>query len=310
MKIICALCALLPFVVLAAPGAVTPQSLHASIQASGAVKAIQELDEKGMKTVSNGIAGATAEWLTLLPEMAPGLDAGNAENVVIALATALPENPPAVLSAINAPGAAGLKGIDKVCSMPFRDMDDPALARYYRKTEPALKKIGKKATPCRDKLKLAMGVLQLGAQAEQNYTLNRRKLTPDLVWKAINKDGVDKLADAISDQQRQNIGDGISSGSREWLFVADTLAQTKNPQMHSMLTVSLASALTQNPCDVLKVSPADFDIGILCGMPFPNADNAALKLYYQKTQSALKKIRRRGEACLDVLEQEYSVLSK
>lgn len=310
MKILSTLCLLMPMTAMASLSPVTPQNLHISIEKSGAATTVQQLDEKGIERVSKGIADADPQWLKILPELAGGLEGGNAENIIIALATALPKNTPAVLALMATAEISALPGQEKICSMPFADADDATLARYFLQTDRALKKAGKSGINCLNTLNQAMNTLKTGAVAEQKYALNRHPMTPERLWQAVKKDGVDEVAKKLSDKQRLAINEGISRGDREWLYLASSLADSKDPKMHSDLLVSLATALPNNPGDVLKAAQGHFEIDLLCAMPFPKASPVMLKSYYQKTQAALKKIRKRGEPCLAVLTQEQSLMVK
>lgn len=310
MKIFYGLLLCFPLLANAASTPVTPDSLQASIAKNGAASTISSLNEKDFGKLNEGIANAAPDWLALVPKLAPAMEGGNADAIVEAMARGLAKNPVAVLNSVSTPEMSGWTGRDALCSMPFPDDDETSLTRYYRQTEPALKKLGKPVASCLNQLDQAFAELRNNAQSRQKYSLNRKTLTPALLWQALDKDGVEKVASTLSTKQRQFIGESISQGDREWLLIADTLAPASNPQTHAMLLTSLASALTVNPGETLKAAGGHFDTELLCAMPFPEASNKTLTGYYQKTRTALLKIRRRGEACLKVLDDEYATMLK
>lgn len=308
MKKLAGLLLWVAFSATASQPSVTPQSLQASIDKIGAAETIRGLDEKGINTLSEGILNADTQWIALVPKLAPGLEGGNATTVAEALANALPKNAPAVIDAISAKKNTDFPGRNTVCTMPFSGKDDNWLARYYKQSHAALKKLGTAGKPCNDQLEQAISGLKNTSTQQQHSRLNRQKLTPELILQAIDRDGVDDVISQLSAKQRANIGEAIAQGKREWLLVADSLAESKDAQMHSMLLTALAKALSQNPGDVLTVAKGHVDADLLCGMPFPEASKSELMQYYHATRKALLKIRRRGEACLAVLDQEQSTL--
>lgn len=90
----------------------------------------QQIDHLGAKTVANSmtdsqwehflgeVSKGKPEWIAVVPKLAPGTDAGNAESLGIGLAFALPKNPGTVLSAID-PKDGPVLGVTRVCSAPF-----------------------------------------------------------------------------------------------------------------------------------------------------------------------------------------------
>ncbi|MFF6009191.1 hypothetical protein [Rahnella sp. R3(2024)] len=300
------LCA--PLATTAYASSVTPQTLHDSVKKIGAAQAISHLNEQEFQTLTSGITKADPEWLKLVPEIAPGIEGGNASTLVEALARALSKDPKNVISALSDPASASLPGKEKVCTLPFPGEADASLARYYRLTEPALKKMGEKGKSCLNELHEAFGKIRTSAQDQQNFSLNRRKITPALLWSAMEKDGAEKVASSLSVASRKTLQDGISQGDREWLMIADALVNVTDPQTHAMLMPALATALSQNPGDVLKVAEGNIETDILCAMPFPDASTSALSAYYQKTQTALLRLHRRGENCLKVLQRENELM--
>lgn len=310
MKIIIGLLLSFPLAAIAATTTITPDYLQNSIAKNGATATVSSLNEKDFGTLNDGITKADPAWLALVPELVPGMEGGNSDALVVSLARALSKNPGTVLKFVSAPEMSVWAGHGKICSMPFPDDDQIILARYYRQTEPALKKIGEPAKTCLNELEQAYTRLFEEAKTRQKYSLNRKTLTPSLLWQALDKDGVEKVTSTLSARQLESIGKSIARGERDWLLLADALAPATDQHTRAMLLESLASALTLNPGDTLKAAEGHFDTEILCAMPFPDASNQTLMRYYQQTRSALLKIRRRGESCLKVLDDEQSTMLK
>ena len=89
-----------------------------------------------------------ARWIALAPKLAPGSDAGSAEDLGISLAFSLPRNPRAVLAALD-PADGHVLGAGRVCGMPFIEdtvKDRPAYKRHAihavkTVTDPRLSKV-------------------------------------------------------------------------------------------------------------------------------------------------------------------------
>ena len=138
----------------------TPASIEASIHQHGAEATIAALAKANQwDAVADRIGGGDARWIALAPKLAPGSDAGSAEDLGIALAFSLPKNPHAVLAALD-PNNGHIFGASRVCGMPFIEdtvKDRPA---YKRR---ALREVEKVVTPslakaratCLSELKLA-----------------------------------------------------------------------------------------------------------------------------------------------------------
>jgi hypothetical protein len=134
--------------VMLAAAAPSPAALQADIAQRGAKAVVADLNQHGAwEAVSNAIASGSPAWVALAPKLAPGTDAGPAEELGIDLAFALPKNPAGVLRVAGerAYTDGGLIGIARVCSAPFIEdtappgylilairavghVDDPALA--------------------------------------------------------------------------------------------------------------------------------------------------------------------------------------
>lgn len=105
-----------------------------SIDQVGAVATVEGLWATGAWDVmSDHIGDGEAEWIALAPKLAPGTDGAAAEGLGIALATALPKNPIAVLSATD-PKDGFVFGISRVCSIPFLEPSKAFVKRYRAQT--------------------------------------------------------------------------------------------------------------------------------------------------------------------------------
>lgn len=110
----------------------TAAAIADRIARDGAQPTIAKLWRDGQwDGVADHIGSGDAAWIALAPKLAPGADAGPAEDLGIALAYALPRNAPAVLAAILA-GNNRLVGVQRVCTLPFIEdsvNDRPAYRR-------------------------------------------------------------------------------------------------------------------------------------------------------------------------------------
>ena len=123
---------------LAAP-APTPASVDASIREKGAKRTIDDLVRTGRwEAVADAMDRGDTAWIMLAPRLAPGSDAGTAEDLGLSLAFALPRNPRAVLAALD-PGDGVVLGAGRICGRPFIEDTEPA--GYVATTETALSRV-------------------------------------------------------------------------------------------------------------------------------------------------------------------------
>lgn len=123
----------------------TPASLSQQIDHLGAKAAANSMTDSQWEHFLEEVGNGKPAWIAVVPRLAPGTDAGNAESLGIGLAFALPKNPDAVLSAID-PKDGHVIGVTRVCSAPFIEgtMDDipgyihQATAALNSVTNPAL----------------------------------------------------------------------------------------------------------------------------------------------------------------------------
>ena len=106
--------------------------IAASIDQRGAKATIAVLAKADQwDQVADRMGSGDARWIALAPKLAPGSDAGSAEDLGIALAFSLPKNPQAVLAALD-PANGHIIGVGRVCGMPFIEdtvKDRPAYRR-------------------------------------------------------------------------------------------------------------------------------------------------------------------------------------
>lgn len=119
-----------------------PSHVKSDLQHLPAKKVISNLKKHGeFEQMLKRIDEGDAQWIALAPSLYEGTDAGDSEDIEIALATALPKNALAVLSILNGDEAAaeGQPRIDRVCGVPFIEPTDDFVKKYLRESTAALK---------------------------------------------------------------------------------------------------------------------------------------------------------------------------
>lgn len=117
----------------------TPEFLRESCYNSGAVNTVRALSAEGSamwKELMELIASGDSTWIIHVPLFASGTDAGNATQLTIALATALPKNPQAVLSL-----EYSFVSLRNVCSLPFINPDEAFIKQYSQDVLRAMREI-------------------------------------------------------------------------------------------------------------------------------------------------------------------------
>ncbi|HEX5486334.1 MAG TPA: hypothetical protein VFX23_10090 [Limnobacter sp.] len=121
-----------------------PQRVKNDLQNQPAETVIKSLKRQNKyQQVLKRIAEGQAEWVALAPALYMGTDAGDSDDLEIALATALPKNAVAVLSDLNpskADGASSLR-IDHVCGVPFIEPTDAFVKAYLLQSTKAVKAV-------------------------------------------------------------------------------------------------------------------------------------------------------------------------
>ncbi|WP_445493569.1 hypothetical protein [Photorhabdus sp. SF281] len=74
------------------------------------------------------ISSGNIEWLRIVPILSTGVDAGSAEDLSTAVATALPKNASGVLSVLNDSNVS--ISTESVCSLPFYQGTEAELNQY------------------------------------------------------------------------------------------------------------------------------------------------------------------------------------
>src|SRR5271155_932831 len=119
---------------LAAP--LSPDAIARDIATHGASAVVARLLANGdYDRVMDRIDTGEARWVALAPKLAPGADAGAAEELPIALAFALPKNPRAVLAVLG--GANGFP-VEDVCSAPFIEGTIKDIPAYVKRAAKAV----------------------------------------------------------------------------------------------------------------------------------------------------------------------------
>jgi hypothetical protein len=130
--------ALLPVAVWAGPSFPrhpTPAQVSASVARYGARTTVSALfDQHRWDYVAGEIGGGGAVWVALAVKLAPGADAGTAEELPIALAFALPIDAPAVLAAVKSEAF----DVADVCGAPFIEDTVEDIPAYLRKATAAV----------------------------------------------------------------------------------------------------------------------------------------------------------------------------
>nr|MEA2797129.1 hypothetical protein [Phenylobacterium sp.] len=104
--------------------------VRASVQSRGAGETVRRLHAAGQwDVVLDGIAKGEAAWIAIVPSLAQGTDTALSETLGVALATALPKAPAAVLHAMD-PKDGAVLGPSRVCGAAFAERTPEFLATY------------------------------------------------------------------------------------------------------------------------------------------------------------------------------------
>jgi hypothetical protein len=135
MKIFAAVIALFAA---AAAAQLSPEGILRDIKLQGAKAVVDRLWNDGdWDRVMDRVDAGDARWIALVPQLAPGTDAGTAEDLPIALAFALPKNPGAVLALLGRDGFPA----DEVCGAPFIEDTVKDIPAYLRQAETAVLRV-------------------------------------------------------------------------------------------------------------------------------------------------------------------------
>jgi hypothetical protein len=113
----------------------TIAAVEAAIVRDGPQRTVRRLfDEGRWDEVAGHIARGEPGWVALGAKLAPGTDAGTAEDLVISLAFALPRDAPAVLAVLQ----AGAADVGDVCGAPFIEGTVRDVPAYVRRATAAV----------------------------------------------------------------------------------------------------------------------------------------------------------------------------
>ena len=119
----------------------SPAAIRDSIKREGAKATIADLAKADQwDAVSDRMDSGSADWISLAPLLAPGSDAGSAEDLGISLAFSLPKNPGAVLAALD-PANGHIIGANRVCGLPFIEDTVSDLPAYRLKATRAVQQV-------------------------------------------------------------------------------------------------------------------------------------------------------------------------
>ena len=116
----------------------TPAQVEARLARYGAQATVTALfDQHRWDYVAGRIGDGGAAWVALAVKLAPGADAGTAEDLPISLAFALPLDAPAVLAAIQ----GGQFDVGDVCGAPFIEGTVRDVPAYLRRATAAVTRV-------------------------------------------------------------------------------------------------------------------------------------------------------------------------
>ena len=126
----------------------TASALNAEIDAKGPKEVVARLsaghpgpdEQNDWSRVTNQMALGRAAYIKLAPKLAPGTDAGTAEELEISLASALLKAPMTVLGVIDLKDEP-LLGVSRVCGAPFIEGTITDLPGYRRRAKAAVSKV-------------------------------------------------------------------------------------------------------------------------------------------------------------------------
>jgi hypothetical protein len=116
----------------------TPAEIDAALLRYGPRATVSALfDQRRWDYVSDRIGAGEAPYVALAARLAPGADAGMAEDLPIALAFALPRNAPSVLAAVRAGGFDAAE----VCDAPFVEDTVSDIPAWRRQAAAAVRRV-------------------------------------------------------------------------------------------------------------------------------------------------------------------------
>ncbi|MCW7548252.1 hypothetical protein OO184_09950 [Photorhabdus sp. APURE] len=127
----------------------TPKQVTEKVNSMGArkfvISTLPNTDDSTWDYILSHISSGNSEWLNIVPILSTGVDAGSAEDLTIAVATAIPKNASVVLSILNDANVS--ISTDSVCSLPFYSGTEAEINKYVIESIRALYK-SKKGEIC------------------------------------------------------------------------------------------------------------------------------------------------------------------
>ncbi|MBS9437218.1 hypothetical protein EAE91_08520 [Photorhabdus noenieputensis] len=127
----------------------TPKQIIEKVNSMGARKfvtsTLPNTDDSTWDYILSHISSGDPEWLNIVPILSTGVDAGSAEDLTIAVATAIPKNAAVVMSVLN--NANISISTESVCSLPFYSGTEAEINKYVVESIRALYK-SKKGENC------------------------------------------------------------------------------------------------------------------------------------------------------------------
>jgi ABC-type Fe3+-hydroxamate transport system substrate-binding protein len=146
------------------PKAPEASQIARDIQTHGARSTVASLDRKGQfDAVLERIASGDSTWVNLARPLSQGTDAGESTGLTIALATALPRNPAAVLRVLD---DGPVLGASAVCGVPFIEPEAGEVKAYLEQTIPAVERVAQtRDTPLRSSCLTSLGRARTQSEA-------------------------------------------------------------------------------------------------------------------------------------------------
>lgn len=143
---------------------------------------------------------------------------------------------------------------------------------------------------------LGRTILLLVASFLSTATMADSVLTPADITAQINTVGARAALEAIYNNEKKwpQVLSGISTGTRDWLIVANLLRPASDSGSSEQLGLAVGEAIEHHPENVLSISVAVFGIGDICSGP--DVDDKRYNSYkfsmaaIEKRQEMLRKV--------------------
>jgi hypothetical protein len=122
------------------PSIIDPEWVKAEVARHGPEDVVQRLWEANRYSeIIDPIAQGKSRWIAIVPVIGGGTDAGAAEELSDAMASALPQNPNAVLNAVRL--TPGNPDVSQICVPPFVEGTKDQYLIYIRRSITALHRV-------------------------------------------------------------------------------------------------------------------------------------------------------------------------